>query len=73
MSSFQTYLDDLYDRYRQLNQGQVASYIPELAKANPDWFAISVVSTDGRMFEVGMWLKSSQSSPSLRCLSMAWS
>lgn len=53
VSSFQTYLDDLYDRYRQLNQGQVASYIPELAKANPDWFAISVVSTDGRMFEVG--------------------
>lgn len=29
----------------------LASYIPKLTKANPDWFAISVVTTDGEVFE----------------------
>ncbi|MEM7797494.1 MAG: glutaminase A, partial [Cyanobacteria bacterium P01_C01_bin.118] len=28
-------------------------YIPELSKANPDWFGISVVTTDGQIFNVG--------------------
>jgi glutaminase len=31
----------------------VADYIPELAKANPDWFAISIATVDGRTFDVG--------------------
>ncbi len=33
--------------------GAVADYIPELAKANPDHFGISVVTTDGYIYEVG--------------------
>ena len=31
----------------------MASYIPELTKANPDWFGISVVTLDGRQLHVG--------------------
>ncbi|MGB3571245.1 MAG: glutaminase, partial [Phormidesmis sp.] len=53
MSLLQSFLDDLYERYRTLNEGNVASYIPELTKADPNWFGISVVTTDGQTFGVG--------------------
>ncbi|NJM95841.1 MAG: glutaminase A [Phormidesmis sp. RL_2_1] len=53
MLSLQSFLDDLYDRYRDLNEGRLASYIPELAKADKGCFGISVVTTDGRCFEAG--------------------
>lgn len=49
----QSFLETLYEEYRGVNTGQVASYIPELAKANPHQFAISVVTLDGRIFQVG--------------------
>lgn len=51
--SFQAILDDLYHKYKALNDGKVASYIPELAKMNPDWFSICVVTADGRTFVAG--------------------
>ncbi|MDY6938393.1 MAG: glutaminase A [Cyanobacteriota bacterium] len=53
MSSLQTVLKDLHNRYRDLERGKVASYIPELAKADPNWFGISAVSVNGDSFEVG--------------------
>jgi len=31
----------------------VATYIPELAKANPNWFGICVVTADGQVHEIG--------------------
>ncbi|MBX3444738.1 MAG: glutaminase A [Planctomyces sp.] len=46
-------LQELHARLRGVHDGEVATYIPELARANPDWFAISVVSVDGRVVEVG--------------------
>lgn len=46
-------LNDLHMRYKKCGEGAVADYIPELAKANPDWFGISVVTADGKMYEVG--------------------
>jgi len=33
--------------------GEVASYIPELASADPAWFGISMVTADGAVYEVG--------------------
>ena len=53
MSFLQRFLDELYERYRTLDEGRLASYIPELTKADKDWFGISVVTTDGSVFEVG--------------------
>ena len=53
MASLQTFINDLHNRYRTLDDGQLASYIPELTKADSDWFGISIVTTDGRLFEVG--------------------
>jgi glutaminase len=52
-SPFRSYLTDLYEKYRSLNRGTVADYIPELALANPDWFGICTVTVDGQVFEVG--------------------
>jgi glutaminase len=46
-------LNELHLRYRELGEGAVADYIPELARANPDWFGICVVTTDGQVYEVG--------------------
>ncbi len=46
-------LNELHLRYRALGEGAVANYIPELAKANPDWFGICAVTTDGQIYEVG--------------------
>lgn len=53
MTDFQAFLEKIYEKYRELDQGQVAAYIPELAKADPDWFAICAVTTDGQIFQVG--------------------
>ena len=52
-SPIQDYLRELHARYARLRDGQVATYIPELAKANPDWFGIALVTTDGHVYEVG--------------------
>ncbi len=52
-SSFQSFLNDLHLKYKLLRDGTVANYIPELAKANPDWFSICVMTVDGRVYEVG--------------------
>jgi glutaminase len=52
-SPFQSYLDRLHETYASLREGAVATYIPELAKADPDWFGISIATTDGRIYSVG--------------------
>lgn len=52
-SELQAFLADVHQRYAGLRDGAVASYIPELAKVNPDLFGICIATTDGRVFEVG--------------------
>lgn len=52
-SVFQSFLNDLHLKYKPLRDGALASYIPELAKVNPDLFSICVVTVDGQVFEVG--------------------
>lgn len=46
-------LNRLHTKHASVHDGAVATYIPELAKADPNWFAISVVSIDGQVVEVG--------------------
>ncbi len=53
VSPIQTYLAELHARYASLDEGEVATYIPELAKADPGWFGISIATTDGYVYEVG--------------------
>jgi glutaminase len=49
----QSAVEHVLDRYRSLTDGQVATYIPELAKACPDDFGVAVVTASGRRFEAG--------------------
>ena len=49
----QSAIDDLHSQYQSLQTGTIASYIPELAKMNPDWFSICIATVDGQCFEVG--------------------
>jgi glutaminase len=49
----QALVDELRARYARTDDGKVATYIPELGKANPDEFGISLVTASGRTFEAG--------------------
>jgi glutaminase len=52
-SPFRAVLADLHARHAGLRDGTVATYIPELGRASPDWFGIALVTVDGLAFEVG--------------------
>ncbi|OQW71107.1 MAG: glutaminase A [Proteobacteria bacterium ST_bin11] len=49
----QSYLESLHAELAGFDEGEVASYIPELAKADPNWFGIALVTTDGHVYQVG--------------------
>jgi glutaminase len=49
----QALVDELHARYVGIADGEVATYIPELRKANPDEFGVSLVTASGRIFESG--------------------
>ena len=52
-SPIQHYLEELHREYAQVNDGTVATYIPELARADKRWFGICIATTDGHVYEVG--------------------
>ena len=52
-SPIRRYLQGLHARHAGLTTGEVATYIPELAKVDPDQFAICLATTDGHVYEVG--------------------
>jgi glutaminase len=52
-SPLQAYLEELHRTYLPLRDGAVADYIPELARAHPDWFGICIVTIDGKVYKVG--------------------
>lgn len=53
VSPILTALREIHDRYRADFSGTVATYIPELAKADPRLFGIALVTSDGQVYEVG--------------------
>src|SRR5258706_10008087 len=46
-------LFEIYRKYRDNLSGQVATYIPELARVNPALFGIALATADGEIYEVG--------------------
>ncbi len=52
-SPTQQYLEQLHRKFALVQEGAVATYIPELAKANPNHFGIALVTTTGSVYEVG--------------------
>jgi glutaminase len=52
-SLFKDYLIKLHQKHSCLQDGKISDYIPELTIAKPEWFGISVITTEGQMFNVG--------------------
>ncbi|MGZ8135907.1 MAG: glutaminase A [Methylococcaceae bacterium] len=52
-NSFFNYLEALRQEYISVTDGAVASYIPELLKADPAWLGIAVITVDGHVYQVG--------------------
>jgi len=46
-------LEDLHSRHASDRTGALADYIPELAKADPAWFGMSLCTIDGSLYETG--------------------
>jgi len=53
MTDLQALLEDLHNQFLGVKEGAVATYIPELAKVNPDLFGIAIVTMDGAVHSVG--------------------
>ena len=49
----QVLIDGVYEKYLPHTTGEVATYIPELTKADPESFGVCLVTADGRTFEAG--------------------
>ena len=49
----QAYLEELHQRLAGVADGELASYIPELSRADPNWFGIALVTVDGHVYQVG--------------------
>jgi glutaminase len=47
------FLTDCYEEFRVDGSGELADYIPELTRADPDHFGIALVTIDGHVYEVG--------------------
>jgi glutaminase len=50
---YQAAVDAAWERYRTLDEGKNADYIPALAKVDPKLFGIALVTVDGKVFQKG--------------------
>jgi glutaminase len=49
----QSAVDAAYAKFKNLQEGKNADYIPALAKVDPNLFGIAVVTTDGKIYTAG--------------------
>jgi glutaminase len=47
------WLKQLHAKYQGAGEGKLASYIPELTRANPAHFGVALTTADGQAYEVG--------------------
>jgi glutaminase len=52
-AQIQAAVDAAYAKYKNVNDGAVADYIPALAKVDPKVFGIAVVTADGKTYTAG--------------------
>src|SRR5579862_8744565 len=53
LSPLHRFLVQCHAEFHKDDSGAVADYIPELKKANPSHFGVSLVTIDGHVYEVG--------------------
>lgn len=52
--NFKTKIKTIYKNLEhQPNPGEVATYIPQLSRQNPDWFGVSICTVDGQRWNKG--------------------
>lgn len=49
----QAVIDDIYSRLKDNDDGELASYIPQLAEADPNVFGIAFCDIDGKLYTAG--------------------
>ena len=52
-SDFSKNIDEMFKEVTKNKSGELASYIPPLAKVDPDQFGISIVTVDGQVYQKG--------------------
>jgi len=53
LSPVQRYLEQLHAELLAITDGEVASYIPELTRADPAWLGLALVTVDGHVYQAG--------------------
>ena len=53
LSPIREQLEEIHRKYRDLREGELATYIPELSRADPEWFGICLATAGGSIYEVG--------------------
>src|SRR5216683_3930554 len=53
--NLQEIVEVTHEKYKSVDEGEVATYIPELGKADPNDFAICLVTVNGQVFSAGDW------------------
>jgi glutaminase len=57
LSHIQAIVDAAFEKFQNVDDGEVATYIPELGKADARDFGICIVTVDGHVFRAGDWDK----------------
>ena len=50
---FQAVLTEIFEDLKENTAGNVATYIPQLAHVNPEYWGLSVCTVDGQQFTIG--------------------